>query len=259
MLKKYIPQPKPISFNWFYAYMALSFCGSNSAHLVIEKLEDRNPAVREAAWQTFLPSALSSTSTNEAIALALTALKDNDPMVCRAAALCLNGLGAAASNAVPGLIPLLTRSEVGRGPQIPHVPLHAIAAVALGKIGPAAASAVPALTNLLAMGDSYARMSAAIALWRITLNENPYLDIISNELPTAEWNARYTISSFLQAMGPQAESAFPLLVNELARDNAAPSPSPIDTILKAPIINALRAIDPEAAAKLFGEPHPPEK
>jgi hypothetical protein len=84
-------------------------------------------------------------------------------------------------------------------------------------------------------------MSAAIALWQITSNANLALPVIINELPKSDpYNKQRPIKA-LEAMGPRAKAAFPLLVSEL--------PLALDGSQRSMITDALKAIDPEAAAK----------
>lgn len=238
--KKHLSRPKPITFDVWKAVMALIWCGTNATRLAIEKLNDGNPAIREAAWRAVSTFAGRSLTAKETISLCLPALKDNAAMVRLDAARCLGRLGAAASNAVPAIIPLLSSSEVGRHPS-GQIYVRANSALALGEIGPAASNAVPALTNLMAIGDGYARVAAAVALWRITSNENLALPVIMNELPTMDKHSKQMPINALKAMGPRAKAAFPLLVSEL--------PDAKDDIQRGIITDALKAIDPEAAAK----------
>jgi len=238
---KLLPQPKPISFDAGWAGTALADCGTNATRMVIDKLNDGNPAVREVAWRAVSMSfARDSMSTNEMISLCLPALKDEVAMVRLEAARCLGRLGTAASNAVPALLPLLSSSEAGRRAS-QRVFVRANTARALGEIGPAASNAIPALTNLMATADSYGRVSAAIALWRITSNESVALPVIVNELPSFDKNMKQMPIDALKAMGPRAKAAFPALVSELSRTE--------DARLRGAITDAMKAIDPEAAAK----------
>ncbi len=239
-LQKHLRQPKPISFNAWTAGMALACCGTNATSMIIDKFNDGNPAVREAAWWAVAPFAGHLISTNEIFSLCLPALKDNAALVRLEATRSLGQMGAAASNAVPAIIPLLSSSDAGRHPS-QRVYVRANAAMALGSIGPAASSAIPALTNLIAVGDGYARVAAAVALWHITSNENLSLPVIMNELPTFNKNSKQMPIDALKEMGPRAKAAFPLLVSEL--------PSAIDDFQRGIITNALKAIDPDAAAK----------
>jgi hypothetical protein len=238
---RFLPQPKPIAFNSSWAGNALACCGTNATRMVIDKLNDENPAVREAAWwavSSFF--AEYSISTNETISLCLAALKDDDAMVRVRATISLGRIGRAASNAVPALIPLLSAREAGRGPS-ERVFVRANAARILGLIGPAASNAIPALTNLMVTGDSYVRVSAAVALWQITSNENLVLPVIISELPSFDKYVKQTPIDALKEMGPRAKAAFPLLVSELHCTE--------DAKLRGAITNALKAIDPDAAAK----------
>jgi hypothetical protein len=236
-----LPQPHPISFNVDNAVAALSCCGTNATPLVIKKLNDGNPAIREAAWNIVQQRfAESSIPTNEINSLCIPAFKDSDALVRIDAVMSLGRMGAAASNAVPALIPLLSSSDAGRHPS-QRVFVRANTALLLGRFGPSASAAVPALTNLMAAGDGYARVSAAVAVWQITSNEIPSLTVIMNELPTFNKYTKQIPINALKEMGPRAKAAFPLVLNEL--------PLAEDTYQREAITNALKAIDPDAAAK----------
>jgi HEAT repeats len=239
--QKHLPQPKPIAFGVWPASRALVCCGTNAIRVMLGRLNAWNPAVREAAWFAVdsLAFGRSQISTNETISLCVPALKDHDAVVRGIAAECLGRLGIAASNAVPALVPLLSSSEAGLHGVLMNV--HAITANALGKIGPSATQAVPVLTNLLATGDSEVRVRAAVALWQITSNENLALPVIINELPSFVANAKYIPINALASMGPHAKAVFPSLLNEL--------PFAQDPYERGLITNALKAIDPDAAAK----------
>jgi HEAT repeat protein len=240
-LHKLLPQPKPMAFNSSWAGRALAECGTNATRIVIDNLNDGNPAVREAAWRAVsMFFARQSISTNQTISLCLPALKDDVAMVRLEAAMCLGRIGAAASNTVPALLPILSSSEAGRRAS-EQVFVRSAAARAIGEIGPAASYAIPALTNLMATGKSYDRVSAAIALWRITSNESLALPVIMKELPSFDKNSKHIPINGLKAMGPRAKAAFPLLVSELNDTQ--------DAYLRGVITNAMKAIDPEAAAK----------
>ncbi len=240
-IRKILPQPRPMTFDVMTAERSLSACGtSNETQTVINKLNDGNPALRELAWEFFRSFAGRFIATNDAMALCIPALKDEDAMVRLEAAMCLGSFGAAASNAVPALSLLLSSSETGRRPSARYF-VRANTALTLGHIGPPASGAVPALTNLVATGDNYARVCAAVALWEITSNENLALPVIMRELPTFNQYTKPIPINTLKAMGPRAKAAFPLLLSEL--------PHAVDAEQGEVITNALKAIDPDAAAK----------
>jgi hypothetical protein len=235
-----LPKPKPLAFDLQRATMALACYGTNATVLpmVIERLNDRNAAVRDVAWRCMRPGLM---STNETISLCLTGLEDSEASVRVRAAICLGRMGAAASNAVPALIPLLFDNESGARP-LSYVAVRANSATSLGLIGPAASNAIPALAQLISTGISYDRVSAAVALWRITSNESLALPVILSELPKHDYHTgKATPINALKDMGPRAKVAYPVLLSELSL--AA------DDHERRFIIEALKSIDPEAADK----------
>jgi hypothetical protein len=244
-IKKYLPARNPRSGERFFqasmAAAALQACGSNAVPVLIPKLKDGNPAVREACFSSVSGLAHSSMSTRETISTFLPCLDDSEPMVRVNAALFYGRLGPAASNAIPALIRNLRSNETGRHHYASErVYVRAISAMALGQIGPPAVSAVPALTNLMASTNSYARASAACAVWQITSNASLSLPVLIGAFPTYDRDAKWQLIQTFAEMGPLAKSALPLLTNELK--NA-------DRRTWEMLTNALKRIDSEAAEK----------
>jgi len=243
-VKKFLPKRNPNSYDFFNASMAswaIESCGSNAVPLLLPKLKDGNPAVREACMASLSALVRDSMPTTEIISTFLPCLDDSDAMVRVNATLIYRRLGPEASNAIPALIRNLRSDEAGRH-KFTHetVFVRANSALALGRMGPLALSAVPALTNLMASTNFYSRASAATALWHITSNVNLSLPVLMNELPTYDRNSMPALIETLSEMGPLAKPAIPLLINELT--NADPRTLEMFT-------NALKSIDSEAAQK----------
>jgi hypothetical protein len=243
-IKKFLPKRGPNSYDFFTASMAsraFEYCGSNAVPLLLPKLKDGNPAVREACITSLSALVRKSMSTKEMLSIFLPCLDDSDAWVrVYAVGICAQ-FGPAASNAIPALIRNLQSDETGRH-KFTHetVFVRANSARALGRIGPTAIRAVPALTNLMASTNSYARASAATALWHITSNANVSLPVLMNELPTYDRNSMPTLIETFSEMGPLAKPALPLLVNELTNSD----PRTLEALT-----NALKSIDFEAAEK----------
>lgn len=245
IVTKFLPKrPSNWPYGFFSAAMAaraFESCGSNAIPLLVPKLKDGNPAVREACITSLSVLVRRSMSTNEIISMFFPCLDDTDPMV-RVHAMSIYGhFGPAASNAIPALIRNLQSNETGRHKFMGEIIfVRANAATALGRIGPMAVSAVPALTNLMASTDHYARASAATALWEITSNANLSLPVLLNEFPTFDRHSMPAIIQTFGEMGPLAKAAIPLLINELTNTD----PRTLTTLT-----NALKRIDFEAAEK----------
>lgn len=249
-LKSHLPKPNDGMFDARIAAMAIGHIGTNALPYLPSKMHDSNPAVREAALTCLSGLYFSNHATNKTIALSIPALKDSDAAVRLWAAMALGRIGPAASNAVPALIGDLQSGEAGRhSSKNERVYVRANTALALGNIGPAAAAAVPALTNLMATGDSYARVCAAGAIWQITSNENLSLPVLIAEMPGFTPHGKHMPAGMLMSMGPRAKPAFPMLADQFSRYQ--------ELGVHEAISNALVAIDPDAAAKLFAEKSTP--
>jgi HEAT repeat protein len=96
------------------AAYAFQSCGSNAVPLLLPRLKDRNPAVREACVASLSGLMRSSMSTTEIISMFLPFLDDTDPMVRGSAVSLIGQLGPTASNAIPALIRNLQSNQTGR-------------------------------------------------------------------------------------------------------------------------------------------------
>ena len=206
---------------------------------LLKELHNGNRDVREAAIGALQSFAGKTLSTNEALEAFPPFLPDKNPMVQLYAAMGLGRIGAAASNAVPSMIPLLSANE--SMPAGGRAYIRGNTAMALAKIGPPAISATPQLRILMANGDSFQRLAAALALWSITSNVSETLPVFIKEMPNYTSNSIFFPATALQEMGPRAKTAYPTLAAE--RNNGRGSYN------EKLIANALKSIDPEAAAK----------
>jgi HEAT repeat protein len=139
-------------------------------------------------------------------------------------------LGPLGKDAVPALIDLL------RDPDS-NVRLHA--ADCLGDIGPLAGAAVPHLVPFLGDTNRIVRWDATVNLGRIHMESALVVPILINSLNPTNAILPTTIS-VLGEFGEQAKPAVPALVQLLnsEREN-----------VRLEATNALKQIDPEAAAK----------
>jgi len=123
------------------------------------------------------------------------------------------------------------------------------AAEKLGEIGPAAQAAVPELVESLKIDNRGLRIATAGALWKITQKAGPAISVLIEELrgdhSLAESNTSYAFG-ILQAMGPHANKAFPMLA---AKWRAEPEDGN-SAWVRDELLKVLRAINPDAAKKL---------
>jgi len=245
LVKKFLPMRTPNSIDDFFtasmAARAFESCGTNAVPLLVPKLKDGNPAVREACITSLSSLVSSSMNNNEIISMFLPCLDDSDPMVRINAGSIIGQLGPAASNAIPALIRNLQSNEAGRHKFASEtVFVRANAAAALGRMGPTAITAVPALTNLMATSERYARTSAATALWEITSDASLSLPVLISSFPTYDRYSKPALIETFGQMGPLAKPALPLLMNELTNT---------DPRILEMLTNAVKRIDLEAAEK----------
>jgi len=145
-------------------------------------------------------------------------------------------LGPEASCALPDLIRLL-------GQDLPSNN-HAYVVLTIGGIGPAAKQAVPLL--LRELRDPTWRGNALYALGRIHTDSKVVVPEITKALQETDSYVREMAARALMAYGPRASSAVPALVEALRRRYRS-GLSFFDP--EDPLAAALKAIDPEAAAK----------
>jgi HEAT repeat protein len=242
-LQKHLPKPKQIGFNASDAASAFSAIGTNAVPLLLPKIKDRNPAVREAVLNVLGNGFWKALSTNEAIAIFQKALSDREPTVRLYSALGLGRIGPAASNAVPALIAALQKKNSARDRFNSPVPTQTAMIGALENIGTAASTAVPTLTDMMTTGDQATRLRAAIALWHITSNANLSLPELIKETPTLGEGYKLIAAFTLRQMGPRAKPALPMLMKELANTRVG--------MARNEILAALAKIDPDGSETVF--------
>ena len=151
----------------------------------------------------------------------------------------------------------LARGQVPRlSDMLDHDPFlnarHAAARV-LGFIGPDARMAAPALLRATKDKDSGVRTCAFFALGRIQPDTEIAIPVLvaglDDPYPGAQWQAAIALRQY----GPEARAAVPALLRTLAAYNARALPPAADLPRHDPLNDAfrsaLKAIDPEAAAK----------
>jgi HEAT repeat protein len=139
-------------------------------------------------------------------------------------------LGRIGKNAVPALIDLLrsTNNDVSR-----------TARGCLGNIGPAAQAAVPVLVQFINDTNRIVRVGTMMALGRIHMDGALVVPILITNLTKSNAVLPTTIVTLGQ-FGEQAKPAVPTLLQFLNDDNE---------YVRVEATNALKAIDPEAAAR----------
>ena len=172
-------------------------------------------------------------------------------------------MGPAANSAIPGLIQMLQDKNLelaGKacmllakiGPAtIPEVtPLlsstndmtRALGAATLGVMGPQAKPLIPNLEQLLSDKSNIVRLAAASALVKIGGDPQPLVPVLLESWHTVDFEGRSSALDALAELKGTAKSAVPDLTNSLAKTT-----DPADRLS---LLSALRAIDPETAAKL---------
>jgi hypothetical protein len=161
-------------------------------------------------------------------------------------------LGPEAGSAVPSLIYLLDQNL----PPSTQCNIE----VVLAWTGPTARQAVPALLKRLQDASPYVRGNALYALGCIHAESESAVPRIAKALGDPDANVRGQAAAALQAYGAEAKSAVPALLETLKKHPRYPAnivDGPRDPTDDAK--EALKAIDPEAAAKagLKKPPLPP--
>jgi hypothetical protein len=239
LLQRVFRKPKPLlqevnGANVFF------YIGSNSIPCAIALLKHDSPTVRRAAAWGLGGLRRQTAAANEAIPALTDALTDKDRMVRFYAALSLEEMGPAASNAVPALTQVV--AYTGTGPETNDLfYVRAVAAVTLGKIGPAATNALPVLQAALHESNAYLRGQTAVAVWRISGDVDTTLPVLLHEMPSTIEDSKWDWIVALGEMGPRAQAAVPQLRTELQQDQRS--------WVLGHVTNALRRIDSEAAAQ----------
>src|SRR5437773_6189772 len=150
----------------------------------------------------------------------------------RQAAAAFHALGANASNAVPRLIQTY-REKIGSDSQCG-------CAEALGWIGPAASEAIPDLVSAATNSDNTLRWVAVAALAHLHAEPEFVLPVLVAALRDPDPVVRKHAVWTLEGLGAAAELAVPALTQSLVDSNF---------FMSTDVSNALKAIDPAAAAK----------
>ena len=150
----------------------------------------------------------------------------------RQAAVAFHALGAQASNAVPFLIQTY-REKIGSDSQCG-------CAEALGWIGPAASEAIPDLVSAATNSDHTLRWVAVAALAHLHTETKLVLPVLVAALRDPDPVVRKHAVWTLEGLGAEAKLAVPTLTQSLVDSNS---------FMSTDVSNALKAIDPEAAAK----------
>ena len=244
---KFLPAPRA-EFGRLDAMTALLAIGPAVEPALIRALESGSASAesRTAAAGT-LASLLSGDGADikDAVPALIRALGDENSNVGNYSAIALGNAGPAAAAAVPSLIAFLHDSNTGtKSGEKVFVRIQAVRA--LGKIGPKAFAAMPSLNPLLGHKDVYVRALVAIAIWRIGGNGTDTLPVLSQSLVELPEGLKWELIDAMAEMGPRAKAAVPLLLRELA---VPKQPRWVWTSNCGKLTNALRQIDPEAAAK----------
>ena len=160
----------------------------------------------------------------------------------------LYDMGPKRSSAIPDLICALHDTDIGPQPGS-RVEVRATAAMVLGLIGPEAHRAAPELTRLLTDAPAQVRYRAATALSQVLPGTNAVPLLIEALEKVSDLQTCVFILDTLGGLGRSATSSVPAIVAKMAA-------SPANLEMLPTVLENLRRIDPEAAAKLESEPSP---
>jgi hypothetical protein len=243
-----IPLPKPLDGDFLddgYKRLAsaLALLGPPAVPQLIQAMEDRHSNVRLAAVRAAM---LIGSNADSAIPALAELVNDSNGLVRVEAVFALSVMGPNKKLTIPALIRALNDSNRGPKPGM-TVSVRENAACALGDFGFAAQAAVLPLTKLLSDTNSFARLEAAIALWRIKLDTNVIPLLIAElEAATDALSSRRILNAFGE-MGPAAKAAVPGILKTIRDRRGMLNDHGID--IPAVGLNALEEIDPEAATK----------
>jgi HEAT repeat protein len=139
-------------------------------------------------------------------------------------------LGPKGKEAVPDLMALLDETSQE---------IRVVATTCLGNVGPEATAAVPRLIGFMNHPDRLVRWNTTVTLSRIHMRPELVVPVLATNLSPTNVILPTTINA-LAAFGSAATSTVPVLLTFLNQEN--------DYVREA-ATNALKAIDPEAAAK----------
>lgn len=236
-LQKCFTRPKPLLQEVDGANVFV-YLGANSLPQAIALLKHDSPTVRRSAAWGIGSLRRQTPAARSAIPALIDALLDSDRMVRFYGALALKDMGADASNAVPALTRIVDNKVAPSTNNDFYV--RAVAASALGKIGPDAAAALPALKEALNESHSYFRGQVATAILRISGDVDTAIPVLLAEIPGTIGDSKWEWIIALGEMGPRAKAAVPQLKMELQSNQ--------QNWVLTYVTNALKSIDPEAAA-----------
>jgi len=210
------------------------------------------PAAREA-----LPALIAALQCRSGPAWQATAVRE-------AAALALGEIGAAAAAAIPQLVALtnivsaeLAVIKIQGGPFQPFIERlrdtsdeskWIRAARLVADLGTNAEPAIPLLLSVLSSTNRIAaREQALYALGRIHSRPDLCIPAMMALLDSPEGNIRYRTLMVLTTFGAEAKQAFPAILRSIGSASHWPW-------VQLEATNTLRAIDPEAAAKIGIKP-----
>jgi HEAT repeat protein len=200
--------------------------GAKSALPQLEKaFDDKVAGVRiESALATWF---ISGEAKN--VGVLVRALKDESASVRENACHALGVMKAAAKDAVDPVAKLLDDKD-----------LRVRAVMTLGEIGPPAKKMLPTLKKLLEDKDGDTQLAAALAVYQISGDVKESMKVLEELLGTEK---HYTLAiNALGEMGPAAIGMLPTLVNLYREEEVAAD--------RMALANAIKKIDPKAAAKL---------
>jgi HEAT repeat protein len=202
---------------------------------VVERLHDPDPAARSAAISAVRKLA----APDRAAAAIAPLLGDSEVEVRESAAEALARLGPHAAVAVPEIVRALQSDTL----DAEHYDLVA----ALGHVGPAAREAMPELIVALSDDDEYVRQEAVDALAAVAPPETAAPEIAKRLLDGDEGVVEAALET-LGTMGPAAVAAVSALRDAVHR---------FEGDLHVQALDALRKVDPAAAAEIDAESLPP--
>jgi HEAT repeat protein len=128
-----------------------------------------------------------------------------------------------------------------------NMQVRALAAGALGRIGTNANAAIPALEVMLQDKNLLARMNACDVLGKLGADPQVFLPVVIQSLPGADYDTLDFQLNILVQFKRDARPAIPVLLEILS--NTPASNNPTNGWIRGDIMNAMRDIDPEAAAR----------
>lgn len=163
-------------------------------------------AIKSEQWRIRLRavSALSEVRTAEAVALLITALKDENELVSKEAISALGNIGPLAKEAVPELI----GKFLSKDPEVKKSVVYTI-----GKMGPAAIEALPVLIDSLASPSAELRSALS---WALSMFAGEALHALISGLQDESKFIRAGLADALGRAALDAERTVPALISLLS-------------------------------------------